>query len=228
MNVVAIIPARGGSKGLPRKNILPLAGKPLIAHTIEAARLSGGIARIIVSTDDFEISQISKQYGAEVPFIRPQELSNDRASGTAVAIHAIEYLALHENYLPDAVLFLQPTSPLRSAMDIRDAIELHRKTGSPVIGLKLATEYPQWMQRVDADDRVFPMFPELADADTRQELPPSYIVNGAIYLNSRENLLAHRSFSQPAPMAHIMPENRSVDIDTLEDFQRAEWILKSS
>ena len=227
MKILAVIPARGGSKGLLRKNVLPLAGKPLIAHSIAAAKLAGCIDRIIVSTDDAEIAAVAAEYGAEVPFIRPSALADDTASGTAVAIHAIEHLIASENYRPDLVLFLQPTSPLRSGDDIRAAVNLGTRQGLPVIGLKPVTQYPQWMKRIGGDGRIHPLFPDLAVADTRQELPASYLVNGAIYLTTTDFLLEHRSFHEPAPLPYLMPAERSVDIDTLSDFALAEHLLEA-
>lgn len=225
MRILAVIPARGGSKGLPGKNIRLLGDKPLIAHTIEAAVTSACVDRIVVSTDDPEIAEISKRFGAEVPFLRPEHLSGDLASAIDVVIHAIEYFSVNEGYVPDGILLLQPTSPLRSATDIRNSVEMFVETGASVIGLRKVSEHPYLMKQVDESGEIQPLLGDLSIPSNRQQLPPIYMVNGAIYLSSPENLISHKSFYLPAARPYIMPEERSIDIDSLEDFNRAEAIV---
>ena len=226
MNTLAVIPARGGSKGLPGKNILTLAGKPLIAYTIEAAQAARSVDRIVVSTDDAEIAEIARTYGAEVPFIRPDHLSNDTAIATEVCLHALEFLKQEEDYEPELAMFLQPTSPLRSSEDIDGAVELLRETGaSAVVSLKEVVEHPQWMRRLDAEQRVSPLFPELEVPHVRQGLEKAYILNGAVYVAVAGVLLENRSFHGLDTRGYVMPRERSIDIDTAIDFAIVDHLI---
>lgn len=226
MRVLAIIPARGGSKGLPNKNILPFAGKPLLAHTIEAARECSLIDRIVVSTDSQKITTIAKQHGAETPFVRPPELSNDNASGTEVCLHCLDFYQKELFYKPDLVIFLQPTSPLRTSSHIASAIHLLKeKKTETVISVQQAIEHPLWMKKLDNQGCIRPFFDDIAIPNTRQELEPAYLLNGAIYLSQANHLLQNKSFYSASTLAYVMSANDSVDIDTQEDFQKAENIF---
>ena len=226
MNTLAIIPARGGSKGLPGKNLLPLADIPLISHTILAALEAESIDRLIVSTDDEAIAKVARKSGAEVPFIRPAALSDDTASGVDVCIHAVEYANNTLDYHPDLVVYLQPTSPMRNSADIDAAVELlHDSNCDSVVSLKAVTEYPQWMQKMDAEQRITPLFEEFKTTTARQNLEKSYLLNGAIYLSTTEALLKHRNFYGPNTRGYLMPEERSIDIDTLTDFLIAQALI---
>ena len=155
--IVAVITARGGSKGIPQKNLRTVLGKPLIAYSIEAALQAKTLTRTIVSTDDETIAQVSRQYGAEVPFLRPQHLATDTATSIAVLQHAVTYLAEQEGYLADIVVCLQPTSPLRSAEDIDQAVNLCLRSGADsVVSLCQAKHHPFWMKKI-VDGRVHPL-----------------------------------------------------------------------
>ena len=226
METLAIIPARGGSKGLPGKNILSLAGIPLISHTIKAALEAESVGRIIVSTDDEAIATVARESGAEVPFLRPAALSDDTASGVDACLHALEYANDSLDYHPELVVYLQPTSPMRSAADIDAAVKLlHDRNADSVVSVKAVTEYPQWMKKMDGEQRISPLFEELEITAARQNLEKSYILNGAIYLSTTEALLKHRNFYGSDTRGYLMPEERSIDIDTLNDFLMAQALI---
>tara|TARA_B110000908_G_C10214787_1_gene432187 strand:- start:984 stop:1679 length:696 start_codon:yes stop_codon:yes gene_type:complete len=226
METLAIIPARGGSKGLPGKNILSLAGIPLITHTINAALEAESVGRLIVSTDDEAIATVARESGAEVPFLRPAALSDDTASGVDACLHALEYANDSLDYHPELVVYLQPTSPMRSAADIDAAVKLlHDRNADSVVSVKAVTEYPQWMKKMDGEQRISPLFEELEITAARQNLEKSYILNGAIYLSTTEALLKHRNFYGSDTRGYLMPEERSIDIDTLNDFLMAQALI---
>lgn len=216
---LALIPARGGSKGIPRKNVREIAGKPLIAWTIEAAR-AAGLARIVVSTEDEEIAAVARAWGADVPFMRPAELAADDSPGIAPVLHALTMLPDH-----DTILLLQPTSPLRSAADIEGILMLAAETGtSSAVSLREAQDHPDWMYGLDAAKHIQPLSPERA-ATRRQDLPSVYSLNGAMYFARTDWLRTHRTFIGPETLGYLMPSERSVDIDTPLDWRIAELLL---
>lgn len=227
MTLLAIIPARGGSKGVPRKNIKLLAGKPLIAWTIEAARACPDVSRLIVTTEDAEIADVSREWGAEVPFMRPAEIAQDDTSGMAPILHALQWLAENENYRPDWVMVLQATSPLRTTGDIAEAITLTKTGTSSVVSVTEANPHPYLMKQL-RDDGTLQAFiaPPKTDDSRRQAFPAVYALNGAIYLNTYESVLKNETFLLPDTHAYIMPPERSIDIDTLWDFHLADLILR--
>src|SRR5260370_5875896 len=152
---LALIPARSGSKGIPYKNIASVGGRPLIAWTIAAARAATRVNRIVVSTDDPDIAQVSEALGAEVPFLRPAEMAQDDTPGTVPLLHALGWLEEHEAYRPELVMLLQPTSPLRSSVDIEAAVELLRdRNADAVVSVTPVSHHPQWMKRVEDGDRL--------------------------------------------------------------------------
>ncbi|MCT4605053.1 MAG: acylneuraminate cytidylyltransferase family protein [Marinisporobacter sp.] len=220
--ILAIIPARGGSKGLPGKNIKLLGHKPLIAYTIEATQRSKYIKRMIVSTDDLKIAEISKEYGAEVPFIRPAELSNDYTNTVDVVIHALNDLKEKEGYIPKLVVLLQPTSPLRNHIHIDEAIEKFlESTADSVISVCEFEHSPYWATKI-VDNRLIKLMDE--KNKRRQDYEKIYRYNGAIYIIAAKDLLENKSFfDEVAP--YIMDNEDSIDIDTLFDFKMAEMIL---
>jgi N-acylneuraminate cytidylyltransferase/CMP-N,N'-diacetyllegionaminic acid synthase len=180
-SVLAIIPARGGSKGLTGKNIKELCGKPLIAWSIEQAKSCSGIDRIVVSTDDRRIAEIATKYGAEIPFMRPAELANDTASTIEVIFHAINWLKEHENYQAGYTLLLQPTSPLRIAEDIEGAIRMLKDKDARAIVSVCKTDHHPWWSNILPEDGNMKDFlrPEILNK-RRQDLPVFYRLNGAI------------------------------------------------
>jgi len=217
--VLALVPARGGSKGLPGKNTRQLQGKPLIAWTIEAARAARLVSHVVVSTDDESIRDVARQHGADVPFMRPSQLATDTATTIEVVLHALSVLPTF-----DWVVLLQPTSPLRSAEDIDAALSLCIERDAPAcVSVCEAGDSPYWMFDKTAEDRLKP-FMEGALPLRRQALPPLYSLNGAVYVARPEWLTARHGFLSEQTLAYVMPPERSVDIDTLFDFRLAECL----
>jgi CMP-N-acetylneuraminic acid synthetase len=223
LQAVGIIPARGGSKGLPRKNVRPMCGKPMIAYTIEAALASGRLARTLVTTEDREIGRVSEEYGAEV-VDRPRELASDSASSLDVVRHAIDRLE-GESCPPDVVVLLQPTSPLRTAADICAALDLSLGSRrAPVISVTEAVHSPCW-SFVVRDGRLSPLMGEQYFGLRRQDLPRAYVPNGAIYVAETGDIKNGNGFLGPATMPYVMPGERSVDVDTELDFLLCELLM---
>lgn len=228
--VLGVITARGGSKSVPRKNVFELGGKPLLAWTIEAARASKRLDRVILSTDDDEIAAVGRDHGAEVPFVRPAELATDTSHHPEVMIHAVRYLAdeLGDSY--DAVLCLQPTVPFRESRHIDEAVDAFFTSGADsLISLKVQDYPPWWMFRLE-NDRLRPAFEYQASVNVfnleRQEFPEVYRPNGAIYITRVESLIAHKRIVNPDDCAYyVMTGDESVDIDTALDFAVAEAML---
>jgi N-acylneuraminate cytidylyltransferase len=221
--VLALIPARGGSKGVPGKNIRALAGKPLLAWTVAAAQGSRYIDRIVLSSDDEAILEVGRCCGAETPFVRPAHLSGDQARGVDVVVHAIEAVPGY-----DYVVLLQPTSPLRAVEDIDGAIELMMQRTAPAcVSVTRADKSPYWMYFVDQAGGMAPVLKREQRAVNRQELPDVYVLNGAVYVAEISWFLQHRSFLTEQTVAYPMPQARSVDIDTERDFAVTEWILST-
>ena len=223
--VLAIIPARGGSKGLPGKNIKPLLGKPLIAWTIEEAKKSKYIDRLIVSTEDEEIAEVSKKFGAEVPFMRPKELSTNEAKGIDVVLHAIEWMEKNDKSY-DLIILLQPTSPLRTSKDIDKATEmLPSKNAKAIVSVCKTHHHPYWSNILPEDGCMKDFIEPKAMNKNRQELPTFYRLNGAIYLCYTDYLKREKRFIGCDTFAYIMPTERSVDIDDEVDFKLAEILI---
>lgn len=226
-SVLALIPARGGSKGLPRKNILALCGRPLIAWTIDAALKAQHVDRVIVSTEDPEIAEVARNHGAEVPFMRPIELAQDNTLGMDVQIHALQWLRENENYEPEYSLVLQPTSPLRTSEDIDGIVEMAvNKNALAAIGLIHVNHHPYLMKCMDAKGRITPfVFNEMQLAN-RQSLPNVYAPNGALFLAKTALILERQTMETEQTYGYIMPTERSVDIDSQWDLDVAEMALQ--
>ncbi len=221
--ILAIIPARGGSKGIPRKNVKPLCGKPMINYTIEAAKECRYIDKVIVSTDDEEIADISMRAGAIVPFNRPEELATDDAKTIDVVLHAIEfYEQKAEHY--DIIMVLQPTSPLRTSEDIKRAVEYFiRKGGKSLVSVSEVTEHPILMRQFGEKNKLVNLLDESSTVK-RQDMKRYYRVNGAIYINSVNDLNENTSLNDNE-MGYVLPKDHSVDIDEPEDVVLAEYYL---
>lgn len=217
--VLAVIAGRGGSKGLPGKNLRELAGKPLIAWSIEAAAQSKAIDRTIVSTDDAEIAEVARRYGGDAPFLRPEALATDSASIVDAVLHAAEMLA--EPYRH--VVLLQATSPLRRGADIDAALELCRTQAAPACISVTPAAKAHWTLGMTPEGRLSPLFDKTETR--RQELETVYQPNGAVYAAELEWLRGERRFYTPETVGYVMPPERSVDIDTILDFLLAEAIL---
>lgn len=232
MKVLGVITARGGSKGVPGKNLKRLAGKPLLAYTIEAARACPALDRVILSTEDAAIAELGRTLGCEVPFVRPAELSRDDTPHLPVIQHAAAWMRDHAGYVPDAVMVLQPTSPLRTATDITTAIALLESSGADsvlTVSEVPAHNHPSRTLRLDADGNAV-LFatgePVRKRINRRQDLPDAWIMNGAIYLVRTSVLTgADPSLYGDRVVAYRMPAERSTSIDTLDDWAEAERFL---
>ena len=221
MSLLALIPARGGSKGIHRKNIRPFSGKPLLQWSIDVALESKFVDQVVVSTDDHEIASIATACGASVPFLRPIELASDTSPGIASVLHAL-------NNLPqvDDVLLLQPTSPLRRLEDVDAIINLYRRYDNrAIVSVTQSSKHPAWMFSLSTDQVLEPLLDTL-NADCRQNLPPAYVLNGALYLASRSFLEKNATFLSTKTMGYVMPPERSVDIDTIFDWQLGEYLMQ--
>ena len=224
MEILAIIPARGGSKGLPRKNIRLLNGKPLIAYTIEEAKKSKYISRVIVSTEDDEIAKVSNKYGAEI-IKRPLELAKDDTPTVDVVLHVLDVLKV-QSVKPDIVVLLQPTSPLRTSQDIDNAIKLFIENNCESVVSACEIEHsPYWSFKIE-DGYLKPVFGESYLKKRRQELPKVYMPNGAIYITTPDILRKYRSFYCKKTLPYIMPPEKSIDIDNELDFLLAELLVQ--
>lgn len=226
--VLAIIVARGGSKGLPRKNVLPCGGKPLIAWSIEAASASKLVDRAIVSSDDAEILATARQYGGDVPFERPADLATDTATMDAVVLHALDALRADAECF-DVCVLLQATSPLRTAADIDGALETMARLSVPsVASVTPPAKPPYWMYSVGPSGLLQPLLPELANTPQRQALPPTYVLNGAVYAVDVRWLAEKRRWVNEETAAYVMPPERSIDIDTALDLIVANALLEGA
>jgi CMP-N,N'-diacetyllegionaminic acid synthase len=226
MKILGVIIARGGSKGVKGKNIKDLAGKPLISYTIDAA-LASKIDKLVLSTDDSNIAQVAKDKGVEIPFMRQADLASDSAKSIDVVRHALVECEKIFNETYDAIMLLQPTAPFRSTDDINTAIELmsvDSDAHSVISVVDVQAHHPARMKYIENGVLIDPPFVEAYENQNRQELTPMFIRNGAIYLTKREVLL-NFSFKGQKSLALVMPLERSVNIDTLSDFEYAEWIL---
>jgi CMP-N,N'-diacetyllegionaminic acid synthase len=226
--VFALVTARGQSKELPGKNLRLLAGRPLLVWAIDAARQSEGVDRVLLSTEDREIARVGHDGGAEVPFLRPGELAGDTTTQISVILHVLEWLGEHEGALPEYLLLLQPTSPLRGPEDIDAAIAIARSHPPPsaVISVCAAPCHPYWAQEVLPGGTLKALYPEYEHL-RRQDLPAIYIPNGAIYLNRVDSLLVDRTVTPVGSRAYIMPAERSIDIDTPWDFLVADLVMRA-
>jgi len=228
-SILAVIPARGGSKRLPHKNILYLQDKPLIAWSIEAGLKSKYVDEVMVTTDDEEIAQIATKYGARVPFLRPKELATDTATTFAAIKHTIEFY--QNNFLKvfNYILLLQPTSPLRSQQDIDRALELlEEKSGDAVISVCETEHSPLWANTLPKDLSMSNFLKEETKNKRSQDLDKYYRLNGAIYIYKTKKLLEEETFFlKDNIFAYIMPQESSIDIDTLLDFKICEAILNN-
>ena len=222
--ILALIPARGGSKGIPHKNITPLAGEPLIKYTIDAAKQSKYIDYVFVSTDDAEIADVSKKFGAKVPFLRPEELASDTAKTIDAVLHAIETLRKAGETF-DGLVLLQPTSPLRTAEDINRAVEtFYESNRQPVVSVSEVSDHPILIRTIE-DGRLHPLL-QTGSTVRRQDMPPFYRVNGSIYINPIEEINSTTSFNDN-PIPFVMSPSHSIDIDEPLDLKIAEWITQT-
>ncbi len=226
MKIVATICARGGSKGVPGKNVRLLAGKPLIVYTIEIARKCQLIDKIVVSTDSNQIADIARSHGAEVPFIRPPELSTDTAPKLAAIQHAVRFLETQQSYRPDIIVDLDPTSPLRTVKDVEACIKIVKDEGADnVFSVIRAHRNPYFNMVEVVNGRVQLVKQPATNAVRRQDAPPVYDMNASIYVWKREVLLNNDSLFLKRTRIYEMPE-WARDIDGETDFKFAEYLIK--
>jgi N-acylneuraminate cytidylyltransferase/CMP-N,N'-diacetyllegionaminic acid synthase len=227
MSIIAIIPARGESKSVQRKNIKLLAGKPLIAYTIETALKCKLLNRVIVSTDDKEIAAISKKHGAEVPFMRSRELALDSTPMLPVLQHAVSYMEQNEKSHIDVVVLLQPTSPFRKVSDIENCIKkLKNEKTDSVVTVCEAEHNPYFVMMKFQNDNLVPFLKTEKPITRRQDAPKVYRLNGAVYAVRRDVLMNENKLFTDNTKAVIMPQERSIDLDSQLDFEFAELLLK--
>ncbi|PKV63226.1 acylneuraminate cytidylyltransferase family protein [Pontibacter ramchanderi] len=222
MNILYLIPARGGSKGLPGKNIKHLNGRPLIYYTIDAAREVSSDIDICVSTDDESIAEVVKHYGLDLPFIRPAELATDNATSEEVLKHAIQYYeSISKPY--DYVVLLQPTSPLRTGKQIKEALDLINSETEMIVSVKETDANPYYVL-FEEDKYGFLKKSKEGTFTTRQDCPKVYELNGAIYIINIEKL-KHKVLAELQKAKYVMDKMSSIDIDDNLDFAWCEYIL---
>lgn len=223
-SVLAIIPARGGSKGVPRKNIREVGGKPLIAWTIKEAKKSKYIDRLILSSEDAEIIEVAKNWGCEIPFTRPKELAQDDTPGIEPVLHAIEMIPGY-----DYVVLLQPTSPLRKVTDIDECLRFCIDAGADsCVSVTEAEKSPFWMYYMQDNNRLRPVVDINNVYTNRQQHPKVYVLNGAIYIAKTDWLFNAKTFLDRKTIAYVMPREHSIDIDSELDLALSDVLINRS
>jgi len=223
LSIFALITARGGSKGIPRKNVKLIAGKPLISWTIEAALRSSLLSAVVVSTDDPEIADVASKAGAQVPFIRPAHLAQDHTSSFDTVLHALEQLPQY-----DSMLLLQPTSPLRTTGDIDGFLNLVAQRKTPTaVSVTEADSHPYWTYRLNPDLTMI-QFSDATAVQRRQDLPSAYSLNGAMYFANANWLRNSGRLVTAETLAYVMSKENSIDLDTPLDWKIAELLLKET
>ncbi|MGO2476894.1 MAG: acylneuraminate cytidylyltransferase family protein [Pseudoalteromonas sp.] len=224
--MIAIIPARGGSKGLPGKNIKDLCGKPMIAYTIEAALSSKYITDVIVSTDDLDIYKVALAYGAKDTFLRPMDLATDSSRAIDNYLYTIERLNKEYGYDVSEFIILQPTSPLRTTEDIDGAIELFESKSADSVVSYCEEHHPiSWHKYINESGKLENIFPD--SLNNRQDERVSYYPNGAIFI-FKYKLICSGSYYTDNSYPFLMPRNRSVDVDTSDDFEYIEFLMETT
>ncbi len=218
--VLALVTARGGSKGLPRKNLMTVGGVSLVARAVHAARASRTVDRVLISSDDAEIIAAAVAAGADAPFLRPAQLARDDTPSLSVVRHALEMAAGDAEWL----VLLQPTSPLREAADIDGAVALAVERNAPFCVSVCESKSPHWTYALTAERRLAP-FLDAPPPSRRQDMPAAYALNGAVYVGRVSRLLAGEGFVGPHTVAYVMPRTRSLDIDDALDLALAEAAL---
>ena len=226
LKVLALIPARGGSKGIKDKNIVDVCGKPLIAYSINAAQKSKYVDDVVITTDSERIKEVAEKYGADVPFLRPAELATDNAKTIDAVVHAVYTLKdMGRNY--DVLLLLQPTCPLRTTNDIDSSLELFvSKNYTALVSVNRVSEHPILMRKIN-EDGIMENLLNLPSTVRRQDMPPIYKVNGSIYINLINELNNETSFNDN-PLAYITEEEHSIDIDNINDLERVKRYLNNN
>jgi len=225
--ILYLVLARGGSKGVPRKNLALAGGQPLIAWSLRAASESRHHGRVLVSTDSQEVMSVAREFGAETPFIRPSNLASDTATSLDAAVHCLCWLKEHESYEPDILVLLQPTSPLRTSLDIDLAIDMAlEKNAKAVVSVATAGCHPYWMKTLNDQGQLVNWAATVPSIVRRQDLPTVYGLNGAIYVVKPKVLLEEQTWYPDPTYPYVMPFQRSLDIDTPWDLHVADLILR--
>jgi CMP-N-acetylneuraminic acid synthetase len=228
--IIAIIPARGGSKGLPGKNIISLGGKPLIAYSIETAKKSKLIEVVFVTTDDEEIADVAREYGAEVPFIRPAELAQDDTPPDPVLKHILEFLEKKDGIKPEIIVWLEPPCPFRTSEEVDEAIVMLQNDPQADSLRSVIEPFQNPFKSWTIDGRYLkPLIEKKGKtffSGPRQEIPKTYWQNGAIFLIKYNTIMKKGNFFGDKILPYIMPSDRFIDIDKKEDLELAEWRLK--
>jgi CMP-N,N'-diacetyllegionaminic acid synthase len=228
MKVLGLIPARGGSKGIPRKNVLPLQGKSLIERAFESAQASGVLDRVILSTDDNEIADEARRIGLEVPFMRPTQFAQDTSSMIDVAVHALETLAA-DGYTPDVLVLLQATSPLRKPEHIRDALALLGDHDAVCTVVPLPLDLcPHYVMKITEEGYLDYAMPDGAQYTRRQDVPPAYRREGTLFVTRADVVLKQRSFYGKRCRPFMLDPAESLNIDTPEEWADAEAALRNA
>lgn len=224
MRVLFVITARGGSKGVPRKNIRMVGKFPLIAYKIIAAKKCRYESRVIVSTDDEEIAKISKDYGAEVPFMRPKELADDSASSMDVVMHAMNWISENDTESYDYICLLEPSSPFTSYKDLNNALELLEKTGADtLLGMKEVEVSTRFIHTLDENGGLSEFYRAIKDQTSvrRQDQKKEYTMNGCMYIAKWDYFMKNKLFHSEKSIPYIMPEEKSIEIDTMLNYEMA-------
>ncbi len=227
-NILGVIPARAGSKGLKKKNMLSLGGETLIARTVREAKRSRTLTRVVFTSDDYKMMNEAKESGAEVLFKRPAELADDFTSSWSVVMHAVNWLEDKENWRPDYICLLQPTTPFRTGKHIDEAFNRMFDTKSKSCISVKETDYPpHWMFTIDGDDKPVRLFQEGKKIKRRQDAPIAFQPNGLIYIISRDLLTSDLSLPLKETSVMKMGYNESINIDTSTQYEQAKFILKN-
>lgn len=231
-SIIALIPARGGSKGVPGKNIKNLNGRPLIAYTIEASLRAKSISRTIVSTDREEIAQVSLEFGAEVPFMRPSELAEDHILDYPVINHALDYLINIEESRPEIIVYLRPTMPTRSSDEIEEVVSLLlREEQADCVRTTRPVPYsPYWMKKINSDGYLEPYDDHILpfDKKRRQDLPQVVMCDGYVDAARVQSIVRDNNFPPSHKLAYYRDNIPFIDIDTLEDWEYCEYFMKKN
>jgi N-acylneuraminate cytidylyltransferase/CMP-N,N'-diacetyllegionaminic acid synthase len=229
MNTLFLITARGGSRGVPKKNICKIGGLPLLAYKAIAARKSNYCTRLIISTDSDEIAAVAREYGVEVPFMRPAELATDSANSMDVILHAMDWIEKNDPVKYDALCLLEPSTPFLTPNDVNQAIHLYQdKNALGVLGVKEVKDHSIFVSPIGDDLNMTWHYKKMwGNYHTpRQVLIPEYTMNGAIYLAAWDYLKEYHTFHSPRTYAYIMPEERSIEIDEVNDLYYASFLVE--
>lgn len=230
MNVLFLIVARGGSKGLPKKNIAEICGVPLLGYKAIAAKKSKYCSKIIISTDSIEIAEVAKKYGVEVPFVRPKYLAEDKVSTADVIVHAIEWIEKNDLAKYEAIFLLEPSSPFLTADDVNKAIELFvEKKALGVLGVKEVDVNSRFVAEIDDDLNMKNHYIKIRKLKSlrRQDLKKEYTMNGVLYIADWNYMKKHKTFHSEKTYAYIIPKERSVEIDDVNDLYYARFLVEN-